>query len=761
VATSGLEQADTSFVGRASEIERLERLLRERRLITLTGAGGIGKSRLALTVAGRTADAYADGVVLVELAAVSDPALVPWRLASALGIVESADELRRQLIEALSGRHSLLVFDNCEHLVAACRDLAEVVTGGCPKVVVLCTSRMPLHAQGETVWQLSALGLPRSEAEAAECEAVRLFVERVRLRSPRFAIVPENVEAVVQVCRQLDGLPLAIELAAARTDVLTPQQLARELRDRYRLLVRGSSPAVPHHQTLRAAMDWSFALLSAPERLLFRRLAVFGGWSREAVEAVCTDSQVPATGVLELLSSLSDKSLIAGAPQGQVMRWRMLDTMRAYAWERLVEGGEAEALRERHAAWCCELAETAAPHLYGGEAAAWLQRLEAEHDNLRAALTWSLDAGRVECAVRLASALAAFWSLHAHLREGRSWLLRVLALAAAPGTAPGIGQLFTGLAVLERQMGAFGDALRHHEEAIARLRECADQALLAQALFERAVTIFYKGDLQGAEPLYQEALALHRQRGDTRGEAMALFRLANLQHLAGRYSEARQLHRRALETWRGLGHQRAMADSLFNLGYIALDAQDYPEAARCLRDSLELLRLLADSRGTAWVLEGFAGLAAATGQPERAARLAGASSVLRLRCGAPIPPAGAAHFEQMLAPARSSLVTADWERAWQEGAGWSLEQALANIEAGGWPDQGAPPAQLPTEIAALTPREREVLRLVAEGLSNREIGQQLVLSVRTVERHIENIYGKLGVHSRVQAAAMARHAKFG
>jgi non-specific serine/threonine protein kinase len=389
----------TSFIGREREIAEVTRLLAgppsESRLLTLTGAGGCGKTRLALRVAGEALGDFPDGVWLVELAALADPALVAGAVAMAVGVREVPGRaLTESLVDHLRDRTLLLILDNCEHLVAAAAGLADVLLRSCPRLRVLATSREPLGSAGETIWRVPSLTLPPLSAADAPLlepltryEAVRLFVERARAAVPAFAPSAENAPALVEICRRLDGIPLAIELAAARVRVFSAAQIAARLDDRFRLLTAGPRTALPRQQTLRATVDWSYDLLAEPERALLRRLSVFaGGWTFEAAEAVAAGDGIQTHAVLDLMAQLVDKSLVIAEEQRGAVRYRLLETIRAYARDRLLEAGEAERTRDRHLAYFLGLAEEAEPRLRGAEERVTLDRLEAEHANLQAAL---------------------------------------------------------------------------------------------------------------------------------------------------------------------------------------------------------------------------------------------------------------------------------------------------------------------------------------------------------------------------------------
>jgi predicted ATPase/DNA-binding SARP family transcriptional activator len=428
----------TSFVGREQEIAHLKALLSNTRLLTVTGAGGSGKTRLAIQVAKELIQNFQEGVWWVDLAPLIDPSHVPQAMAQVLGVRESPyTTLSETLLNFLRPKELLLVLDNCEHLVTRCAELAAEILSNCPKVQIMATSREALRIDGETVWQVPTLSLPPLRLPPGDAltvyEAIRLFVERAVAVNGKFSLNAENAPAVAEICRRLDGIPLAIELAAARIKVLAPERIAARLDNRFDLLTVGSRVALPRHQTLRLTFDWSHELLTEAERVLFRRLSVFvGGFNLEAAEEVCADEKIEAPRVLELVSHLVDKSLITAEPQQGERRFRLLETGREYAREKLGESGEAGRLRKRHFNFFLRLAEEAEPKLTSAERLSWLERLESEHDNLRAALEWSQDqAGRREAMLRLAGSLYWFWHFGGHVAEGRRGLERVL--ARSPG----------------------------------------------------------------------------------------------------------------------------------------------------------------------------------------------------------------------------------------------------------------------------------------------------------------------------------------
>jgi predicted ATPase/DNA-binding XRE family transcriptional regulator len=499
MGTTRLSTPLTSFVGRQSEVAEIRRLLQTTRLLTLAGTGGIGKTRLAVEVAATGVGECEGGVTFVDLAPVTESALVPHTLARALGVRDQPSRsVMAALADALGARAVLIVLDNCEQVIAACGELAETLLRACPAVQILATSRQPLGIGGETTWRVPSLAVPDpnvagSPESLAKYGAVQLFLERARAVQPDFALTHENMPAVIEVCRRLDGMPLAIELAAARVRVLSPAEIATRLEDRYRLLAGGSRSAPLRHQTLRATLDWSYVLLDAAERQLFERVSVFvGGCDLEAVESVCVGDEVAQREVLDVLTRLVDKSLVLAETRGTLTRYRLLETVRGFACERAADSRVMEVAGRQHAAFFLGLAERAEPQLEGRDDAVWLDHLEREHDNLRAALHWLLEQRLVEDAHRLGAAMCRFWAYHGHVAEGRAAIEQVLRL---PGG----------------------------EHAAARMRALNGAGRLAWAM----------NDTRAAMARHQEALALARQHGDQRGVAFALMRLGDIARRRG------------------------------------------------------------------------------------------------------------------------------------------------------------------------------------------------------------------------------------
>jgi predicted ATPase/DNA-binding CsgD family transcriptional regulator len=682
----------TSFVGRDREVAEIERLLSDRQLLTLCGPGGAGKTRLALAVAQDLAEGLGGGVWWVELAPISDPELVPATVASALGVHEAPDlSPTEALVEHLKGRKVLLVLDNCEHLVGPCADLANVLLMTCPDLTLLATSREPLRVTGETNFMVPPLSLPEpgrspSTEDLAGYEAVQLFVERARAVDSGFALTGGNAPAVARLCNKLDGIPLAIELAAARTRVLTVEQISEKLDNPLGLLTTGSRTTAARHQTLRATLQWSYELLDEQERELFRRLSVFaGGWTLEAAEAVGAEpakvgGRVSTPPVLDLLSLLADKSLVTAEEDNDVFRYRMLEPVRQYALERLGEGAEAEETRRRHASFFVALAEEARPRLRAEPQVEWLERLEKENGNLRGALSWTLSTDDVPTAARLCWALYMFWWIRNYQLEGWRWAepvflrrnelppwLRIRAIIVFGAMVYGQGdfevldQLSGELVELSREIG--GDALAE-----------------ANAHLGYGIVALHRGDFEAAREHQEEALPLFREAGEDglAAQTHTFFGMALL--LEGDHEGARRKFEAGLTLGRSIGDRMSIVIALFNLAQLALADGDYEAAARGFAEGIVPSQESGDRGNIAHILEALGMVAGARGEALRAARLLGASealiSAIGLR-GHPYYRPDRALYERVRAEVRTRLGEAAFETALDEGWNMPTEQAVA------------------------------------------------------------------------------------
>ncbi|MEO6457502.1 MAG: tetratricopeptide repeat protein [Chloroflexia bacterium] len=850
----------TSFIGREQEIAEVKRLLGMTRLLTLTGAGGCGKTRLALEVAKNLSAQYPDGVWFVDLSSLSDETLVPQAVASSLGVWEVPDRpLTFTLIEYLQPLNVLLLIDNCEHLVEACRELTSTLLKSCPGLQIAATSRQALGTPGEIAWPVPSLSVPDpqetySVETLAQYEAVALFIDRALFRRPDFSLKPENVTAVAQLCHRLDGIPLAIELAAARVKVLSVEQIVSRLDERFRLLVGGTHVTLPRHQTLRALMDWSHDLLSESEQALLRSLSVFaGGFTLEAVEAVC-GGFISVYELIELLSHLVDKSLLVMEERGGEAHYRLLETIRQYVEEKLESAGETSGLRRRHFDYYLRLAEESEDELLTDKQALWLARLEEQHDNLRAALAWSKsEAPKDEVELRLAGALTWFWYFHAYITEGRGWIEGALRHAGTTKkTAPHAKALSAGglmayvqsdytkarlrleealsvwrlldhergtaitLTFLGRvavREGNYTEARAFLEESAALFRQARDSWGLALSLDSLGEVALELGDRELATTLHGESLALHRERGHKWGIALELGSFGRVAMELGDYAAARAGLQEALYIQREIGDKWATARILHNLAEVALFEGDYEQAGVQYAESLALFQHLGDRRGIAESLhmlghiahhqgeqmraEGLfheslvvaselgdkvniglclielARVAGAVKQPERAARLYGAAQALLMpnNVGRGISVASLVRneFESDMASIKMQHNKTHWEQALAAGSEMPLEQAIefalhkvgdsTNIEVviGDWSaaNSGSTATKLSNHLDDLTEREAEVLRLIAQGLTDAQVAERLYLSTRTVQSHARSIYSKLGISTRSGATRYA------
>ncbi|MBV9279724.1 MAG: tetratricopeptide repeat protein [Chloroflexi bacterium] len=712
-----------SFVGREQEQEKVRALLDRSPLVTLTGTGGVGKTRLALAVAAAAVDTYPDGVWLVELASLVDPSLVAQAVATVLGVREEPGRPLLATLEAhVRPRALLLVLDNCEHLISACAELSAALLRHCPGLRLLATSREAMAVAGETRFRVPALGvpdlarLPRPEQLSA-IEAVDLFLQRAQSRRPDFALTAQNAPAVAQICARLDGLPLAIELAAARVGSMPVETIAARLDDRFRLLTGGSRTALPRHQTLHAAMDWNHDLLSAAEQALLRRLAVFaGGWTLGAAEAVCAGAGLASWEVLDLLAGLVNKSLVLLEERDGEARYRLLETVRQYGQEWLEATGEAAAVQEGHLAWYLALAEEAQPQLRGPKQVLWLARLKAEHDNLCEALGWCLrEGGDAALGLRLAGALWRFWYTRGYLGEGQGWLERALAsdqgmpapratalngaaaLAiskgeygrAAPlyeealalwralGDTRGVAESLGNLGNVMVHEGKYGQAAALHEEALALFRSLGHEEGVAQNLANLGAEAYMQGEYGRAAALHEEALSLRRTMGDSSGIANSVTYLGLVAYMQGEYGRAGALYEEALALRSTLGDRRGIAGGLLGLGNVSYMQGDYRRAAALYEESLLLSRDIGARDLVAGSLESLAWVAAARGQSQVAARLGGAAAALREVLGAPLWPDDWAGHDQAVRTMRTALGEEAFAAVWAEGRALPLEQAIA------------------------------------------------------------------------------------
>ena len=681
--TNNLPNQITSFIGRERELAEVKQLLVQNRLVTLIGAGGIGKTRLGLQVAADSLERFPNGVWLVELASLSDPGLVPKTAATALGLKEQPGRpISQTLIEHLKDKVLMLLLDNCEHLLDGCASLVDTLVRQCPHITILATSREALRTDGEQAYRVPSLSLPdpkqaHTPVSIAPFEAVQLFTERALLARADFEVTNQNAPTLASICYRLDGIPLAIELAAARVRSLSVEEINRRLDERFRLLTGGSRTALPRQQTLRSLIDWSYDLLNDSEKRLLQRLAVFaGGWTLDAAEHVCAGEGVEERGVLDLLTSVADKSLVLAEQNDGDYRYRLLETVRQYAQDKLLESGVDQAVRTRHHDYYLALAEEAEPKLLGAEQIEWLQHLEVEHENLRAALNWSLVPARSEGGLRLCGALLVFWVTRGHLSEGRAWCARVDEKAEGKERTAERAKMLNAAGHLAQLQGDYPAARARHEESLAIRRQLGDQRGVAFSLNNLANVSNEQADYDLARSLYEESLAIRRQLGDRRGIAISLGNLGLVARAQGDLLSARALHEESLAIMRELEHPVGIAGSLCYLGMVVTEQGDYAAARVLYKESLLIFRQLGDIVGTAWALEGLADVIAALGSPLRAARVWGAAERLRAEVGLALSPRVQPYYDRRVASARVALGDdAALERAWREGNALTLEQA--------------------------------------------------------------------------------------
>jgi predicted ATPase/DNA-binding CsgD family transcriptional regulator len=818
---SNLPAEPTPFVGRERDVGDLRVLLESMRAVTLCGAGGIGKTRLAVRVAQSLLEPagtdgadrtdgrgeYADGVWFVELADLppdGPPDPVARRVAAVLGVAEEDGRpLPETLADALRARAMLLVLDNCEHLVADCAALTGLLLARCPRLRVLATSREPLRMAGETVWRVP----PLEPAEAA-----RLFEERARAARPGFT----GGGAVDEIGRALDGVPLALELAAARVRVLSVEQIATRLADRFRLLNAGDRTAPPRQRTLRAAIDWSHDLLGDREKVLMRRLSVFADWTLEQAEEVCADDgpaadDLPREEILDLLTALVDKSLVVvGREVAGEVRFRMLDTIRRYAAERLEEAGESGRFRVRHRDALLRRAERLGEIAIARRRGTWRQRsdlfaiCDAELGNLLGALALSLEHGAIEEGLRLCTAARTYWIVRGRAAEWAEWTDRFLARAdglpphvLGPGLA-GRAQMAVGgrdfaqarafaeralgpckaagadfmtasvlvtLAEADTRAGLLDDAAARLDEAGALTAAEGQEWNRAYASIARGYLLIRQGRLREARESLERGLAIMREIEQLWGASHALIGLGRLAELRGDRPAARGHYTEALPILREIGARPEIARALAGLGRVALGQDDPATARAALTESLRLSRSTGIRLDVARALDTFAELVAREGDLRRAVVLGGAAAALRDAAGR--RPGAGAGFERTLEPIRRKLGEPLVAQLWGEGRATALDEAVdhaLSLPAGRDVPEPSPAAEPPgegpltapvTPPSTLTAREREIALLIARGLSNRGIADELVISPATVARHVTNILTKLGFASRAQVAAWA------
>jgi predicted ATPase/DNA-binding CsgD family transcriptional regulator len=795
----------TSFIGREIEMTELKRLLQERRLVTLTGAGGSGKTRLALEATTQLSQDFTGGIFLVELAPISRPELITEALIHVLGLEAAPDRPPLDaLIDFLGSHTALLVLDNCEHLLDECARLAAGLLASCRDLSVLATSREPLGVSGECIFRVPLLSLPDSEEPSdpiklAHFEAVQLFMDRARLANQNFLLTEKTAEDVAQVCIRLDGIPLALELAAASLRVLSISQLASHLDQRFRLLTSGNRTALPRHQTLQALLDWSYDLLDARQQIVFRHLAIFpADWTLDAAEAVCRhsspgggDSQA-AEGVQSILFQLVDKSLVQ--LEHATGRYGMLETIRLYAFEKLEAEDEQQSTAHRHFAWYLNYTEQGSVQFGGPEQAQWFQQLEREQANVRTALSWAIQHGRAEEAVRLALALSSFWQAHAYQREARRWLEQVLELQLrSPLSLSLRARVLNALGSLAQTMNDFEQASLYYNQALSIWRDQGESAGIAEALLGLGWRHFQATELDVARRYAQESLLLARRANERAIVAAALTLYAQASVELGQLDGLVSALEESLSIWRDLGVLPEVALALITLARVEQRLGNRDRARPLILEALRLQIDLGNYAGLIGCLvvmayfaldSGSSGQAPASGHempklqqfdylyggklphgPAKAAQVLGVMSAWEEK----VIGKHSIYWDAIVIPVCEKLSAemgkAIFEQEFLTGEGMDAEgiidlaeevtrytEASTNSEPLAKGHRHSPESLYPL---GLTTREVEVLGLVASGLTNAQVADRLGVTPRTINAHLTSIYGKIGVTSRSGAVRFA------
>ena len=673
----------TSFIGREEEQAELFKRIHKHRLVTLVGSGGVGKTRLSLKVGEQVLAEHADGVWLVELAPILDPQLVPLTTARAIGL---RDEPQRPVIELLADylrdKKILIILDNCEHLLDACARLADTLSRRCSHLRILATSREPLEVLGEAIYRVPSLGLPDIEQlleKFRDYESVRLFEERAQLIQTDFSLTMENASDVAKICNHLDGIPLAIELAAARIDTFSIEQIATRLQESLNLLTTGNRTALPRHQTLRAVIDWSYDKLSPAERTLFHRLSVFvNGWTLEAAESICSDATIKPEGVLGLLASLVKKSLVNIEELHGITRYRVLETIRQYTVEKLAESGDSMTMYDRHLDYFLKLGESLT--LPSGEETMWLDQVESERENFRAALTWSLEPGgeesnesiKAEKGLRLAIGLALLWESLGYLREGIDWLTRLFMVThSAPAHQRARGFYLAGF--ITRDLGEFERAKGFAKQSLMLGHELEQGTVIASALKLLGIIALSQGQREEAATRLEEGVKIFRELGEERGLATTLIWLADVHLLQGDVERAIVCFEESKVLFHRIGEQWGVAQSLAGLGEVARREGDLRRATNLLKESLSFTQIKSHIPDQ---LETIARIALAQQLHERVARLCGAAEAGRETYHMPLLPIDQANFDSLVTAACTALGEEAFATAYEEGKKMTLDEAL-------------------------------------------------------------------------------------
>ncbi|TJZ73693.1 tetratricopeptide repeat protein [Rhodococcus oryzae] len=761
VATLPMEL--TSFVGRKAELSEVRRALSASRLVTLSGIGGVGKTRLAISAAEAERKAYPDGVWLVELGELRDPTLVVELVAAGVGVQNrSARPLLEVLVEVLYPSTGLLVLDNCEQLIEAVTELAKALLTTCPKLRILVTSREPLHIGGESVIRVSPLTTPPAHhplslRKSTHFDAVSLFTERASFALPDFELTGDNVNTVAQICARLEGLPLAIELAVARLKVLSPEQILQRLTDRYTLLTRGRRNAPSRQQTLQMCIGWSYDLCTPAEQQLWARLSVFAGsLDLEAAEAVCADDEADQD-LVDTLASLVDKSILIREQSRGGVRFRLLDTVRDFGRDKLDHTGQRLALRRRHHDWYLQLALDADDAWMSPNQLEWTARLARDLPNVREALEFSLS-GSGESVLRIAAAMNQFWVSRGLLSEGRRWLDRALARTSDLSSADRAKALYA-VAVVAATQGDLAAATARIEEGRALDARQEDPLWHVFVAISDGYVALHRGDVdQDLTPL-EEAVEDSRARGEFKRLVEALLLLGLSRQARGQIAEALACHEEMLAITQAHGETVYRSYALWSIALTARGQGDNDRAVHCLEESLRLIRLADDPVSAVICLQALASIAGEQHDARRAAVLMGASDALGRTVGTVTLrfPDLIANPDEFTRDISRALGVHEFEAAYREGGALDFGGAIA-FALGEQSPEEAPAVR---HLASLTERELQVADLIADGLTNKDIAGRLAISPGTVNGHVEHILAKLGLSSRTKIAVLVVQHKRG